>query len=97
MKILLTGGAGYIGSVVCKKLLDEGHKVHVYDKLLFGGESLIYFLYNPNFLFTKADIRDKKSLTNSLGRIDAVVHMAAIVGEHACNPHPKIAKEINAV
>lgn len=95
MKILLTGGAGYIGSVLCKKLLDEKFKVCVYDNLLFGGESLIPFLSDPNFSFIKGDTRDKKALSIALDKVDTVIHLAAIVGEHACKVHPKLANKIN--
>ena len=61
-KILLTGGAGYIGSVLIPFLLDKGYKTNVYDLLLYGGHSLLPFISNKNFSFIKGDVRDKKSL-----------------------------------
>ncbi|MBT4458366.1 MAG: NAD-dependent epimerase/dehydratase family protein, partial [Anaerolineae bacterium] len=54
--IVITGGAGYIGSLLTSELLRLGHRVTVLDSLLFGGESLISFMTNPNFRFVKADV-----------------------------------------
>jgi nucleoside-diphosphate-sugar epimerase len=86
--IVVTGGAGYIGSLLTAQLLQAGHKVTVIDSLLFGGESLLTFLSHPNFHFAKADITELRSLRDSLPRAwskpDMVVHLAGIVGFPAC-------------
>jgi len=86
--IVVTGGAGYIGSLLTAQLLQDGHKVTVIDNLLFGGESLITFLSHPDFHFAKADVTELRSLRDSLPRNwpkpDAVVHLAGIVGFPAC-------------
>ena len=66
--IVITGGAGYIGSLLTAQLLQTGHKVTVIDNLLFGGESLLAFLSNPNFYFAKADLTEPRSLRDSLPR-----------------------------
>lgn len=95
MKVLVTGGAGYIGSVLVRKLLEKGNKIVVLDNLLFGGESLIAILPNPNLNFIKGDIRDKKSIKHAIKGVEGIIHLAAIVGEHACKPYPKKAQEIN--
>ena len=86
--ILVTGGAGYIGSMLTAELLRSGYRVSVLDKLLFGGESLLAFLSNPDFYFARADMTENRALHNFLPRDwpqpDAVVHLAAIVGFPAC-------------
>ena len=85
--IVITGGAGYIGSLLTSELLRLGHRVTVLDSLLFGGESLISFMPNPNFRFVKADVTQPRALRDSLRghpQVDAVVHLAAVVGFPAC-------------
>lgn len=95
MNILVTGGAGYLGSVLVGTLLQEKHKVRVLDALMFGGESILPFIYNKNFNFIKGDIRNKETVSKSLENIDCVFHLAALVGEPACNVNPMLTKQIN--
>ncbi len=86
--ILVTGAAGYIGSLLTAELLRLGYQVTVVDALLYGGESLLGFLHNPNFHFAKADVAEPGAIRSSLHRNwtgpDTVVHLAAIVGFPAC-------------
>lgn len=86
--IVLTGGAGYIGSLLVARLLRTGHHVTVIDNLLFGGESLLAFFSDPHFHFAKADVTERRSLRDSLPRHaprpNAVIHLAGIVGFPAC-------------
>ncbi len=86
--IVVTGGAGYIGSLLAALLLRQGHRVTIMDNLLFGGESLLSFFSDPNFYFSKADVTEKRSLRDSLPRNapkpNAVIHLAGIVGFPAC-------------
>ena len=93
--ILVTGGAGYIGTTLVPELLSEGHKVCVYDSLLFGGEGLLTHFKNPNFSFVKGDIRDSKKLGLAMKGKDVIIHLAAIVGYPACSRFPELAKEVN--
>ncbi|MCF8296736.1 MAG: NAD-dependent epimerase/dehydratase family protein [Saprospiraceae bacterium] len=94
-KILVTGGAGYIGSVLIRQLLEKSYKVRVLDILNFGGDSLVELLNNPDFEFQKGDIRIKEDIERALNGVDAVVNLAAIVGDPACAKEPEIAKETN--
>lgn len=86
--ILITGGAGYIGSLLTSELLRSDYQVTVLDSLLFGGESLVPFLYHPNFHFIKADVTEPRAVKDSVKdgweKPQAIVHLAAIVGFPAC-------------
>jgi nucleoside-diphosphate-sugar epimerase len=86
--IFITGGAGYIGSLLTSELLRQNYQVTVADSLLFGGESLVPFLHHPNFHFVKADVTERRAIKDSLKdgwqKPDALIHLAAIVGFPAC-------------
>src|SRR6187549_3100318 len=86
--ILITGGAGYIGSFLASELLRLNYRVTVLDSLLFGGESLVSFLHHPNFHFVKTDVTEPRAVKDSLRddwqKPEAIVHLAAIVGFPAC-------------
>lgn len=81
--VLITGGAGYVGSLLTGVLLSEGCRVTVVDKLLFGGESLLGYWHLPSFRLVAADVA-AEDLSPYLEGVDAVVHLAAIVGFPAC-------------
>jgi len=95
LRILVTGGAGYIGSVLSRKLLQKGYKVRVFDALRFGGESLLGIYNHPNFEFIKGNVRDESDVIQAVDGADAVVHLAAIVGDPACAKEPDLAREVN--
>ena len=95
MKVLVTGGAGYIGSVLVRQLLNKGYKVRVLDSLKFGGEALYDVMMHPNFEFFNGDIRDTVAIENALVGIDAIAHLAAIVGDPACKKFSEEANETN--
>ena len=94
-KVLVLGGAGYLGSILCRKLLDKGYSVRVMDICLFGEESIKDLKKNKNFEFMKADIRDISSVTKALTDIDAVILLAAIVGDPASKAYPVETIETN--
>lgn len=94
-KVLVSGGAGYIGSVLVRLLLEEGYKVRVLDNLSFGGEPIVDLLNNDNFEFIKGDVRNRKDLNKAVEGVDFVAHLAAIVGDPACAKEPQKARETN--
>lgn len=95
-RVLVTGGAGYIGSVLVRILLQKGYQVIVMDSLKFGGDALYDVAQHPNFEFFKGDIRNEEDIDSVLGKkIDAIAHLAAIVGDPACSKFSDEAKEVN--
>lgn len=88
MNILVTGGAGYVGHFVTKKLLDLGHFVTVLDNLSYGNKGLEEFVGRERFNFILGDICDLKDVVKVVKGKDAVIALAAIVGDPACNLDP---------
>ena len=95
MKIFITGGAGYLGSVIVGKMLNAGHEVVVLDKLLFNQTSLLSYTSNPKFKFIYGDVRNVELLQTLCKEADVIIPLAAIVGFPACASDPKLAREIN--
>lgn len=95
MKVLITGGAGYIGTTLVPMLLERKYNVTIFDTLLFGGNAILPFFRNPCFSFIKGDIRDKKALEEAVKGKDAIVHLTAIVGFPACRENPALAYSTN--
>lgn len=96
-KILVTGGAGYVGSVLVRKLLNKDYVIVCLDSLKFSGESLIGVWNHPNFSFRKCDITSHEDVDSIIEENEfyAVVHLAAIVGDPACKREPKLAEKVN--
>jgi nucleoside-diphosphate-sugar epimerase len=95
MKVFITGGAGYVGSVLTALLLAEGHQVRVLDSLAHGGDSLLGAWCHPGFEFVRGDVRDRATVRSAVSGRDAVVHLAAIVGDPACARNPDLARAVN--
>ncbi len=95
MKVLVTGGAGYIGSVLVRQLLSKGYQVRALDSLKFGGDALYDVMLNPNFEFMKGDVRNADDVDKAVAGIDAIAHLAAIVGDPACKKFSFEANETN--
>jgi nucleoside-diphosphate-sugar epimerase len=94
-KVLVTGGAGYIGSVLTRQLIEKGYKVRIIDNLMYGGEPIIDLLNHPNFDFVKGDVRNEADVRKALEGVECIAHLAAIVGDPACAQQPELAKTTN--
>jgi nucleoside-diphosphate-sugar epimerase len=95
VRILVTGGAGYVGSVLCERLLAAGHRVVALDSLHHGVPSLLHLCGSPAFEFVRGDARDERVLRGLLREADAVVPLAAVVGAPACERDPWLAESVN--
>ncbi|ASQ89956.1 epimerase [Prosthecochloris sp. GSB1] len=93
--VLVSGGAGYIGSILVRLLLVKGYRVKVIDNLSFGGEPIIDLLNDDDFSFVKGDVRNEDDVRGALSGVDHVVHLAAIVGDPACAKQPELARAVN--
>jgi nucleoside-diphosphate-sugar epimerase len=95
--ILITGGAGYIGSVLAELLLQHGHRVRIADQLLFGRAGLDSLGTHSNLEFLQGDLRDAAFAEKATDGVQIVVHLAAIVGDEACRKFSVLAHETNTV
>jgi nucleoside-diphosphate-sugar epimerase len=94
-KVLVTGGAGYIGSVLVPYLLELGHQVTVLDNLRYGQSSLFGCCYHPNFNFINGDVRNESTVKFALDGVDVVIPLAASVGAATCSADPIYAQQVN--
>jgi len=94
-RVLITGGAGYIGSVLSRKLLEKGYRIKVIDNLRYGGEPLLGILSNKRFRFIRGDVTNIKDLKKAVKDVDIIIHLAALVGEPICSKYPEEAKKVN--
>lgn len=94
-KVLVTGGAGYIGSVLVGHLLRRGYRVTVLDNLLYGQASLLHYCTHPSLQFVRGDVRDERLMRELLKTHDAILPLAAIVGMKACDRDPHMAQSVN--
>ena len=95
MKVLITGGAGYLGSNLTRHLLEAGYTVTVLDNLMYDQVTLLHLFGNPKFQFELGDVRDKKLLQELVGLNDVIIPLAAIVGMPACKANPELTVAIN--
>ena len=94
-RVLVTGGAGYLGSSLVPVLLQHGYDVIVYDKFLWGVSPLLAHAGNLHLEIVHGDILDKKHLANQMSDCDIIIHLAAIVGYPACEKFKELAEEVN--
>lgn len=94
-RVLITGGAGYIGSVLVPMLLKEGYAVHVLENFLFGQTSLAECCIDPDFQITRGDCRDQNTMMRLLREVDYIIPLAAVVGAPACKADETAAVSIN--
>ena len=95
MRILVTGGAGYLGSVLVPGLLELGHEVTVLDNFMYRQSSLNNVCWHPKFFVEKGDIRIKDTVKRLMATVDVVIPLAALVGAPLCNNDPVGARSIN--
>ena len=96
MRILITGGAGYLGSKLTETLLSQGHDVIVYDNLFFGSVGVIPFLDNPKYKLIKNTINNLELIEAVVKDVDYVIHLAAIVGEPSCKQYESSVYGVNS-
>ena len=94
-RIVVTGGAGYVGSMLIPRLLAAGHHVHCVDNLMFGANSILTLFIDEGFTFAEADVRDRDAMARELAGADVVIHLAALVGYPLCKKMPREAVEVN--
>ena len=93
--IMVTGGAGYVGSTLVPILLEKGYRVRVLDNLMHGGDALIPCFRHANFEMQVGDITNVNDVKTALEGIDVIVHLAAVVGFPACKKDPELAQRVN--
>jgi len=94
-KVLITGGAGYLGSVLTELLLSKGYQVTVLDNLMYKQTSVAPFAYHDNFKFILGDVRNKSTLKPLVESHDILIPLAAIVGMPACKANPEATIDVN--
>jgi nucleoside-diphosphate-sugar epimerase len=96
-RVLVTGGLGYLGSILCEHLLDAGFRVTAVDNLMYGigQQGLFHLCASPAFDFVKGDVRDESLIRGVVKDADVIIHLAAIVGAAACDRDPGLAISVN--
>jgi nucleoside-diphosphate-sugar epimerase len=96
-RVLVTGGFGYLGSILCEHLLRAGHRVTVVDNLASAADQagLFHLCADPAFDFLRGDVRDEGLMKAALRQADVIVHLAAVVGAAACDRDPELARSVN--
>jgi nucleoside-diphosphate-sugar epimerase len=95
LHVLVTGGAGYLGSVLCEQLLASGYRVTTVDDMLYQQRSLLHLCANPHFDFVSGDARDKELMRRLVREADVLIPLAAVVGAPACDRDPLLARSVN--
>jgi len=95
MHILVTGGAGFLGSILCEHLLRDGYSVTVLDNLAHGQGSLFHLCAHEKFNFVRGDIRDEQTINQLIKKVDVIIPLAAVVGAPACDRDPWMATSVN--
>jgi nucleoside-diphosphate-sugar epimerase len=93
--VLVTGGAGYLGSILCERLLDAGFRVTALDNLKYGQHTLFHLCANPRFSFVFGDARDESLIRTQITSADVIIPLAAVVGAPACDRDPLSAESVN--
>jgi nucleoside-diphosphate-sugar epimerase len=94
-RVLVTGGAGYLGSILCAHLLKAGYHVTVLDNLAHNQQSLFHLCADPSLDFVRGDTRDETLMRKLVAKADVLIPLAAVVGAPACDRDPWMAKSVN--
>jgi nucleoside-diphosphate-sugar epimerase len=94
-RVLVTGGAGYLGSILCGRLLEAGCRVTALDNLMYGQHTLFHLCANPGFSFVFGDARDESLIRTQIASADVIIPLAAVVGAPACDRDPLSAESVN--
>jgi len=94
-RVLVTGGGGYLGSVLCERLLDAEYYVTALDSLVYQQNSLFHLCHNPRFEFFCGDVRDERLMKQLVAQADVLIPLAAVVGAPACDRDPSFARSVN--
>ncbi|HJU63263.1 MAG TPA: NAD(P)-dependent oxidoreductase [Candidatus Binatia bacterium] len=95
LHVLITGGAGYLGSVLCERLLNAGWQVTTVDNLMYQQRSLFHLCGRPDFNFVFGDVRDKELMSRLVKAADVMIPLAAVVGAPACQRDQELARSVN--
>jgi nucleoside-diphosphate-sugar epimerase len=95
LRVLVTGGAGYLGSVLCEHLLAAGYRVTTVDAMMYQQRSLFHLCANPHFDFVLGDARDRELMGRLMKEADVLIPLAAVVGAPACDRDPLLARSVN--
>ncbi|MCU0541880.1 MAG: NAD(P)-dependent oxidoreductase [Oscillatoriaceae cyanobacterium Prado104] len=95
INVLVTGAAGYLGSILCEHLLDSGYRVTAIDSLMYGQNSLFHLCANPAFDFIAGDVRNEELMHGLIKNADVIIPLAAIVGAPACKRDPWLTTSVN--
>lgn len=95
IRILVTGASGYLGSILCGRLLEEGFQVIALDSLLYGEPSLFQYCAHPDFDFVHGDVRDEALMKSLVAKADVIIPLAAYVGVGACKKDPDATRAVN--
>src|SRR5437764_10100895 len=95
MRVLVTGGAGYLGSVLSSLLLEANHDVRILDNFMYGARSLWALAGHERLEIIRGDLCNKTTVRGVLRDVEAIVHLAAIVGDPACARQPLLARAVN--
>lgn len=95
INVLVTGSAGYLGSILCEHLLDAGYSVTAIDSLMYGQTSLFHLCANPAFDFIQGDVRNEDLMKRLIEKADVIIPLAAIVGAPACKRDPWMTTSVN--
>jgi nucleoside-diphosphate-sugar epimerase len=95
LHVLVTGAAGYVGSVLCERLLAAQYRVTALDNMFYQQQSLLHLAGDPNFEFVYGDARDERPLRELVKQADVLIPLAAVVGAPACDRDPDLARSLN--